>query len=555
MPTNLEIAQSLPLRPITEVAADAGLEPGELEQYGDYKGKIRSRAFDRLAARPNGKLVLVTGITPTPAGEGKTTVSIGIAQALNRIGTRGIAALREPSLGPVFGMKGGGTGGGYSQMLPMEDINLHFTGDLHAITAANNLLAAMVDNHLQWGNLLNLEPRQVTWKRCLDMNDRALRDLVIGLGGRTEGVPRETGFDITAASEIMAVLALAQSREDLRARLGRIVVGSDRDGAPVTAEQLEAAGAMAVLLKDALQPNLAQTAEGTPLIVHCGPFANIAHGCNSVLATRLALKLGEVVVTEGGFGADLGAEKFCNIKCAQAGLAPDAAVLVATVRAIKYHGGVDLEALGREDEAAVEAGFVNLLRHAENLRKFGLPVVVAINHRATDSPAEQAALLRLCREHDLPAAVADVWGAGGAGAEELARLLLSTLETPGQFRPLYGESSNLAQKLDIVAREIYRADGVELLPAAKARLGYLAARGFGHLPICVAKTQYSFSDNPKLRAAPSGHVLTIRDLKLSAGAGFVVAYAGTLLTMPGLPRRPAAVDMDLLADGRISTLH
>jgi formate--tetrahydrofolate ligase len=554
MSTNLEIAQSAELRPITDVAEAAGLSLDEIEQYGRYKAKIRLEALEHRAERPNGKLVLVTAITPTPAGEGKTTTTIGIAQALCRLGARGIAAVREPSLGPVFGLKGGGAGGGYSQVQPMADINLHFTGDLHAITAANNLLAALIDNHLHWGGEPALDSRAITWKRCMDTNDRALRDIVTGLGGRTEGVPRETGFEITAASEVMALLCLAESHADLKTRLARIVVGADRSGNPVTAGDLHAAGGMSVLLRDALLPNLAQTMEGTPAIIHGGPFANIAHGCSSVLGTRMALKLGDVVVTEGGFGGDLGAEKFCNIKMRQSGLAPDCAVLVATVRALKMHGGVALADLTQENVAALEAGFVNLHRHAENLRKFGIPVIAAINRRNTDSDAELAALARLCAAEGLPVALADPWGSGGAGCEDLARLLLETLEQPGHFRVLYPDEATLQVKLETVAREIYRAHTVELLPAAKRRLEYLESHGFGHLPICVAKTQYSFSDDAARLGAPEGHTLTVRDFKLSAGAGFVVAYAGTLLTMPGLPRRPASYDIDLMPDGTVAGL-
>jgi formate--tetrahydrofolate ligase len=555
MPTDIEIARSVTPRPIADIAADAGLLPDEIEPYGRYKAKVSLSVFDRLKDRPNGKLVLVTAITPTPAGEGKTTVTIGLTQGLNRIGVNCVPALREPSLGPVFGQKGGATGGGWSQVLPMEDINLHFTGDLHAITAANNLLAALIDNHLQTGNTANLEPRALTWKRCLDMNDRALRDIITGLGGKHEGVPRETGFEITAASEVMAVLCLSESMEDLKARLARIVIGADMKNEPVTAGAIGGTGALAALLRDALQPNLVQTIEGTPAVLHGGPFANIAHGCNSVLATRLALKLGDVCVTEAGFGADLGAEKFLDIKMRQTGLAPDAAVLVATIRALKMHGGVDLDALKTENVAALEAGFANLARHAENLRKFGLPVVVAINQFASDTEAEIAALERLCEAANLPVALANVWGEGGKGTEELARLVKATLETgDANFTPLYPDDMPLRQKIETIAREIYRAERVDFLPAAVTRLAYLRKRGFGNLPVCIAKTQYSFSDDAERRGAPSGHTLTIRDVKLSAGAGFVVAYAGTLLTMPGLPKHPAAMDIDVDSGGNITGL-
>jgi formate--tetrahydrofolate ligase len=555
MPTDLEIARTVTPRPLLDVAADAGLLPDELEPYGRDKAKISLDALQQRQGKPNGKLVLVTAITPTPAGEGKTTVTIGLSQGLNRIGVRCVAALREPSLGPVFGQKGGATGGGYSQVLPMEDINLHFTGDMHAITTANNLLAALIDNHLQAGNALDLEPRSLTWKRCLDMNDRALRNLITGLGGKHEGVPRETGFEITAASEIMAVLCLSEGLEDLKARLARIVIGTNHSNEPVTAGELGGTGALATLLKDALKPNLVQTLEGTPAILHGGPFANIAHGCNTVLATRLALKLGEVCVTEAGFGADLGAEKFLDIKMRQSGLKPDAAVLVATIRALKMHGGVDVADLKIENVAALEAGFANLARHAENLGKFGLPVVVAVNQFASDTEAEIATLLRLCETAGLSVALANVWGEGGKGAEALARLVQQTLETrPADFHPLYPDDMPLRKKIETVAREIYRAESVEFLPAAVTHLAYLRKRGFSHLPVCIAKTQFSFSDDPTRRGAPTGHTLTIRDVKLSAGAGFIVAYAGTLLTMPGLPKHPAALDIDITSDGVISGL-
>ena len=555
MPTDIEIAHSVTPRPIADIASQLAIPPDEYEPYGRDKAKIRLSLLDRLRHRPSGKLVLVTAISPTPAGEGKTTMTIGLAQGLCRLGSNCVAALREPSLGPVFGQKGGATGGGWSQVLPMEAINLHFTGDFHAITTANNLLAAVLDNHLQSGNALNIESRAVTWKRCLDMNDRALRDMITGLGGKSEGVPRETGFEITAASEVMAIFCLAESLADLKARLARIVIGTDRGNEPVTAGQLKVAGAMTALLRDALMPNLVQTIEGTPALLHGGPFANIAHGCNSVLATRMALKLGDICVTEAGFGADLGAEKFLDIKMRQSGLRPDAAVLVATLRALKMHGGAALEDLKTENVAAVEAGFANLLRHAENLRKFGLPVVVGINQFASDTDAEIAALERLCAAAGLPVALANVWGEGGEGAAALSRLVLKTLEEEqSNFAPLYPDDMPLRQKVETVAREIYRAGRVEFLPAAVTRLAYLRKRGYGDLPICIAKTQYSFSDNPDKRGAPEGFALTIRDVKLSAGAGFVVAYAGTLLTMPGLPKRPASEGIDCDDDGDISGL-
>ena len=558
MPTDIEIARSVTPLPITEIAATVGLTPDDLEPYGRYKAKVTREALMQRLDEPTarrGKLVLVTAITPTPAGEGKTTTSIGLAQGLNRIGVACVAALREPSLGPVFGQKGGATGGGWSQVIPMEDINLHFTGDIHAITAANNLLAALIDNHLQSGNALHLEPRSVTWKRCLDMNDRALRNLITGLGGKSEGIPRETGFEITAASEIMAILCLSENLEDLKIRLARIVIGSNTDNEPVTAGELGAVGAMTALLKDALLPNLVQTLEHNPVVLHGGPFANIAHGCNSVLATKLALSLGEVCVTEAGFGADLGAEKFLDIKMRQSGLKPDMAVLVATIRALKMHGGVPLTELKTENVSALEAGFANLARHAENLKKYGLPVVVAINQFSADTEAEITALRRLCDASDLPVELANVWGEGGRGAENLAHLVRRTLETtPADFRFLYPDSASLKTKIEAVAREIYRAELVEFLPTAANRLAYLRKRGYGSLPVCIAKTQYSFSDNAEQRGAPSGHVLTIRDIKLSAGAGFVVAYAGTLLTMPGLPKNPAAFQIDVDLQGDITGL-
>jgi formate--tetrahydrofolate ligase len=550
MPTDIEIARSITPRPIADVAHDVGLLPEEIEFYGRLKAKIDLSVLARLKDTPSGHLVLVTAISPTPAGEGKTTVTIGLTQGLNRIGKKCVAALREPSLGPVFGQKGGATGGGYSQILPMEDINLHCTGDMHAITTANNLLAALIDNYLQSGNVRGLEPRSITWKRCMDMNDRALRDMITGLGGKAEGVPRETGFEITAASEVMASLCLSESLSDLKVRLSRIVVGTDSKNEPVTAGDIGGVGAMATLLAEALKPNLVQTIEGTPVVLHGGPFANIAHGCNSVLATRMAMKLGDYCVTEAGFGADLGAEKFLDIKMRQSKITPSAVVLVATLKALKMHGGVALDALKTENVAAVEKGFANLERHAQNLRKFGLPVIVAINQFLQDTPAEIEMLTRLCKAIDLPIALANVWGEGGKGTETLAHLVVDTIaSTPNNFTYLYPDAMPLKEKIQTIAKEIYRAETVNFLPAAKTRLAYLTKRGFGNLPICIAKTQYSFSDNPDLRGAPVGHILTIRDVKLSAGAGFIVAYAGTLLTMPGLPKRPAAMDIDIDDNG------
>lgn len=537
---------------IDALAQSLGLSNDEYEPYGRAIAKLSLSALATRRGGPQGKLVLVTAITPTPAGEGKTTTTIGLTMGLNRIGVKAVAALREPSLGPVFGMKGGATGGGKAVIGPSDAINLHFTGDLHAITAANNLLAALTDNYLLSGNERRLDSRTVSFQRCLDMNDRALRKCLTGLGGKSEGIPRETGFEITAASEVMATLCLAEGFADLKARLGRIVVGTDENNEQVTAGDIQAVGGMAVLLKDALKPNLVQTAEGNPVIVHGGPFANIAHGCNSVIATRLALALGDVCVTEAGFGADLGAEKFLDIKMRQAGLAPDLVVLVATLRALKMHGGVALADLNQENVAAMEAGFANLARHAENLKKFGLPVVVAINRFPTDTPAEEDALARLCDTHGLPVALSSVFGDGGAGGVALAELVQATLaKGEAQFAPLYADTLPLRKKIETVAKEIYRAESVEFLPAAKTRLGYLTKRGFGNLPVCIAKTQYSFSDDPTQLNAPTGHTLTIRDAKLSAGAGFVVAYAGQLLTMPGLPKKPASLEMDLTDDGEI----
>lgn len=554
MPDPLDPAIAPPPRPIADVAREIGLASEDLETYGRHMAKINFAALGRLGHRPPGKLVLVTAISPTPPGEGKTTVAIGLSQGLNRLGRCCIAALREPSMGPVFGMKGGGTGGGRSQLLPRAGINLHFTGDLHAIAAANNLLAALVDNHLQWGNAFGLDPRTVTWRRCLDVCDRALRDVVTGLGGRTDGVPRETGFDITAASEVMAILCLAESLPDLQERLARSIVGTTPAGEPVTAGQLDAAGAMTAILRGALQPNLVQTMEGTPAIVHGGPFGNIAHGCSSVVGTRAALALGEICVTEAGFGADLGAEKFLDIKCRQSGLRPHAAVLVATARALKMHGGVAVADLSAENVPALEAGFSNLARHVENLRGFGLPIVAAINRFATDTDRELESLSRLSGELGLPTAVADVWGGGGEGTRELGARVLEALETPAAVRLLYPDDLPLREKIERVAREIYRAGAVEFQPVAAARLAWMEERGFGRLPVCIAKTQYSFTDDPARRGAPAGHTLSIREVRLSAGAGFVVAYAGAILTMPGLPRRPASEHVGLGSDGEITGL-
>ena len=555
MLTDLEIARAATLRPIREIALRAGIPDAAIEPYGKHKAKIAADFVGEASAWPAGKLVLVTGISPTPAGEGKTTTTVGLGDALNLLGTRAMIALREPSLGPCFGMKGGATGGGYAQVLPMEDINLHFTGDFHAITSANNLLSAMIDNHLYWGNDLAIDPRRVSWRRAMDMNDRNLRDCVVGLGGPTQGVVREDGFDITVASEVMAVFCLARDLADLRERLGRMVVGRTRDGKGVTARDLKADGAMSVLLKDALCPNLVQSIEGTPALVHGGPFANIAHGCNSVVATRLGLGLSDIVVTEAGFGADLGAEKFLDIKCRLAGLEPDACVIVATVRALKMHGGVAKADLGREDVAAVERGVVNLVRHVENMHKFGLPVVVALNRFTSDTSAEIAAVQTAMARLDTEAVLCTHWAEGGKGALGLARAVKARLDRgAARFSPLYPDAMPLAEKLKTIAREIYRAGEVTIPPTVAQRFSRWEAEGFGHLPVCVAKTQYSFSADPTALGAPTGHVLPVRDVRLSAGAGFVVAICGEIMTMPGLPRHPAAETIGLDGAGNIEGL-
>ena len=549
-----EIAQSCALRPITEIAASAGVDETYLELYGPYKAKVNDRLL-RENRGPDGKLILVTAITPTPAGEGKTTTSIGLADGLRKIGKRSAVALREPSLGPVFGVKGGAAGGGYAQVVPMEDINLHFTGDFHAIGAANNLLAAMLDNHIQQGNALGIDVKRITWRRCVDMNDRQLRSIVDGLGGRMQGVPREDGFDITVASEVMAVLCLASDIPDLKARLGRIVVGYTYDDAPVTAADLKAAGAMAALLKDALKPNLVQTLEHTPALIHGGPFANIAHGCNSVTATRMALKLGDYAITEAGFGADLGAEKFLDIKCRMAGLKPDAVVVVATVRALKHHGGAARAELGREDLAALERGLPNLLQHVDNIKNvFGLPCVVAINAFPTDTAAELKLVEEKCRELGVSVALSEVWAKGGAGGTALAEEVVRLCEQPSDFRYSYALGGSIEEKLETICRRIYHADGVVLTPAAQKQARRLTELGFGELPICMAKTQYSFSDDPSLLGAPRGFTVTVRNLKVSAGAGFLVALTGDIMTMPGLPKVPAAERIDVDENGRISGL-
>lgn len=553
--TDIEIARNAKIRPIREIAKALGMDEDDLELYGKYKAKISEEYLQKIQDRPDGKLVLVTAINPTPAGEGKTTISIGLADALSRLGKKTVAALREPSLGPCFGVKGGAAGGGYAQVIPMEDLNLHFTGDFHAITSANNLLAAAIDNHLHFGNALRMDPTRIVWKRCMDMNDRSLRNITIGLGGKLNGPVREDHFVITAASEIMAVLCLASDMEDLRERLSRMVVAYNYDNEPVTAGELKVVGSMLALLKDAMQPNLMQTLEHTPVLVHGGPFANIAHGCNSVRATRAALKLGDVVVTEAGFGADLGAEKFLDIKCRAAGLTPDAAVIVATVQALKYNGGVPKAELKAENLEALRKGLVNLGKHIENLQKFGVPAVVAINAFVSDTEAEHQMIENFCKEHDCEFALATVWADGGAGGQALAEKVLATIEKkPTQYHPLYELEQSLTGKIETVAREIYGADGVEYAPAARKALTNLEKLGFGNLPICVAKTQYSLSDDQHKLGRPENFTITVRDAYVSAGAGFVVVLTGEIIQMPGLPRVPAAENIDVNADGVIDGL-
>ena len=552
--TDIEIAQATPMRPIAEIAQKAGIADEYLESYGRYKAKVDPRLL-KESDRPEGKLILVTAITPTPAGEGKTTTTIGLADGLRHIGKNAVVALREPSLGPVFGIKGGAAGGGYAQVVPMEDINLHFTGDFHAIGAANNLLAAMLDNHIYQGNALHIDPRRITWRRCVDMNDRQLRFITDGLGGRVNGVPREDGYDITVASEIMAVFCLSSSITDLKERLSRIVVGYTYDEQPVTAGQLGAVGAMAALLKDAIKPNLVQTLEGTPAFVHGGPFANIAHGCNSVMATRMAMKLGDYAVTEAGFGADLGAEKFLDIKCRMAGLCPSAVVMVATVRALKMHGGLAKTDLGREDLGALEAGLPNLLRHVSNIvNVYKLPCVVAVNRFPTDTDAEISLVIEKCRALDVRTVLSTVWADGGAGGTELAEEVVRLCELPNDFSFSYPLEDSIEDKITAVVRRIYGGDGVTFAPAASKEIARLTALGYGDLPICMAKTQYSFSDDPAKLGAPEGFTVTVRNVKVSAGAGFIVALTGDIMTMPGLPKAPAAQRIDVDENGRISGL-
>jgi len=556
MSTDIEIARAATLQPIGAIAEAAGIPDAALHPYGKYIAKVDTGAIPDFAEKPDGKLILVTAISPTPAGEGKTTTTVGLGDGLTRLGKHTMIALREPSLGPCFGQKGGAAGGGYAQVVPMEQINLHFTGDFHAITSAHNLLAAMLDNHIYWGNGLDLDERHIAWRRVVDMNDRALRAIVSSLGGAMNGFPREDGFDITVASEVMAIFCLAKDLADLEERLGRIVIGRTRSKRPVTAAELNAQGAMTVLLRDALMPNLVQTLEGTPAFVHGGPFANIAHGCNSVIATRAALKLADYVVTEAGFGADLGAEKFFDIKCRKAGLKPDVAVVVATVRALKMHGGVARDVLSTENLKALEAGLSNLARHVENVRKFGVPAIVAINHFTSDTPAEHALIQNFCRNHlGVEAVICRHWAEGGAGTEELAtKVAALTQSGEADFAPLYPDAMPLRHKLERIAHEIYGASGISMDAKVTARFAELEAAGYGNLPVCVAKTQYSFSADPTLRGAPSGHSVPVRELRLSAGAGFVVAICGDIMTMPGLPRQPAAERIYIDAHGQIEGL-
>ena len=552
MKTDIEIAQSANMLPIKEIAERLGIEEDDLELYGKYKAKISEEYIQSVSERPDGKLILVTAINPTPAGEGKTTTTVGLGQAMAKIGKNAIIALREPSLGPVMGIKGGAAGGGYAQVVPMEDINLHFTGDMHAITAANNLLSAAIDNHIHHGNELRIDARRITWRRCMDMNDRALREIVVGLGGKINGFPRQDQFLITVASEIMAILCLADDLDDLRDRLGRIVAAYNLDGEPVTAKELKVDGAMTLLLKDAIKPNLVQTLENTPCLMHGGPFANIAHGCNSVRATKLGLKLADYCITEAGFGSDLGAEKFFDIKCRAAGLKPDCVVLVATIRALKYNGGAKKDELGTEDLEALKKGMVNLGAHIENMRKYGVPVAVAVNRFATDSQAEIDAVEEYCRKMDAKVALCEVFAKGGDGGVELAKLVVETIaNTESKFRPIYDLELPIKDKIEAIAKNIYGADGVQYTSAAENQIRRLSELGFDKLPVCMAKTQYSLSDNPKVLGRPKGFDITVREVTVSAGAGFIVALTGSIMTMPGLPKYPAANNMDISSDGTV----
>lgn len=555
MLTDIEIAKQADIKPISDIAEKLGISADELEFYGKYKAKLPLSLLKKYENKEDGKLILVTAINPTPAGEGKTTVTVGLGEAMNRIGKKAVIALREPSMGPVFGIKGGAAGGGYAQVIPMEDINLHFTGDMHAITAANNLLCAIIDNHIQQGNELRIDPRRILFKRCLDMNDRALRNVVIGLGGKVNGVPREDGFMITVASEIMAILCLSSGIKDLKDRLGSILTAYTYDGTPVYARDLNAVGSMAALLKDAIKPNLVQTLENTPALMHGGPFANIAHGCNSVTATRLALKLGDYCITEAGFGADLGAEKFLDIKCRCAALKPSCVVIVATIRALKYNGGVPKTELSKENIVALKNGIVNLETHIENMKKYGLPVVVAINRFATDTEAEIETIEAFCKEKDVPVSLTEVFARGGEGGKELAEKVVKTIETKeAHFKPIYDEKLSIKEKLNVLAKEIYRAGDVVFTSNAEKAISEIEKLGKDKLPICVAKTQYSLSDDPQKLGSPKGFTLTVRDVRLSAGAGFIVALTGDIMTMPGLPKQPAAYKIDVDDDGNVSGL-
>ena len=554
MKTDVEIAQEAQMKKISEIAAKLGITEDELELYGKYKAKVSLEAWERVKDNADGKLILVTAINPTPAGEGKTTTSVGLADALTRHGHKTAAALREPSLGPCFGMKGGAAGGGYAQVVPMEDINLHFTGDFHAITTAHNLLAAAIDNHIQQGNALDIDVRRITWKRVLDLNDRALRHVVVGLGGKAHGVPRETGFDITVASEMMAILCLASGLTDMKERLGRIVIGYSHSGRAIRADEIGITGALTLLFKDAIKPNIVQTLEGTPVFIHGGPFANIAHGCNSVMATKFALKFADFVVTEAGFGADLGAEKFLDIKCRLAKLRPDAVVIVATVRALKMHGGLKKTALDKVDMAALEKGMENLEKHIENVQKFGLPAVVAVNAFPTDTKEELDFVEKKCRDLGAEVALSEVWAEGGKGGFALAEKVENAIERENNFHVLYDEKARIPEKIDTIVREVYGGKGVIFTAAAKKQLAEIEELGLDKMPICMAKTQYSLSDNPELLGRPTNFTVTVRELRVNAGAGFIVALTGNILTMPGLPKHPAAEDMNITEDGKITGL-
>lgn len=552
MKTDVQIAQAAKILPISEVAAKLGLNEDQLEHYGKYKAKISLDVLEEKKDKEDGKLILVTAISPTPAGEGKTTVNIGLAMALNKLGKTAITATREPSLGPSFGMKGGAAGGGYSQVVPMADINLHFTGDFHAITSTHNLLSALLDNHIQQGNKLNIDPRRIVWGRVMDMNDRALRNIVVGLGGRTNGVPREDGFQITVASEIMAIFGLVNDLEELKEKMGKIIVAYTYENEPVFAKDLDAEGAMALLMKDAMAPNLVQTLEGTPALIHGGPFANIAHGCNTMIATKMSLKLADYTITEAGFGADLGAEKFFNIKCRIAKLKPDAAVVVATVKALKHHGGVKKDQLGEENLKALAEGFENLEKHLENVNKFGIPAIVAINKFPTDTEAELNYIIERCKSLGSEAILTEVWGKGGEGGEDLAKRVIEIVENKeSNFKLLYDADSSIREKIETIAKEIYGADGVDFTKACEKQIATIEKLGFDKLPICMAKTQYSFSDDATLLGRPKGFTITVRDIKVSRGAGFLVALTGEIMTMPGLPKVPAANHMDILPSGEI----